>query len=262
MASIILEQVSVSFPLYDQAHRSIKNRILSSATGGRITTAQDRGGMTVVQALDQVDLIIEHGNRVGLVGHNGAGKSTLLRVLAGIYEPNSGRMRVDGAAAPLFDITLGMDPESTGYENIVLRGLYLGMSRRQIRAAMDEIADFTELGEFLTLPLRTYSAGMRMRLAFAVSTAIAPDILLLDEGIGAGDSAFIDKARNRLGAFTAQAGIIVLASHSPELLLSMCQNAVLMEHGRIIAIGGTAEILQLYDSRRHAPQPAPVPVPP
>jgi ABC-2 type transport system ATP-binding protein/lipopolysaccharide transport system ATP-binding protein len=203
----------------------------------------------VVQALEDVTLHFQHGDRVGLVGHNGAGKTTLLRVLAGIYEPGSGTVRVEGHVAPLFDISLGMDTESNGYENIVLRGLFLGMSRAEIKVRMDEIAEFTELGSFLELPIRTYSAGMRMRLAFAVSTAIQPDILLLDEGIGAGDAAFLEKANRRLQAFTDKAAIIVLASHSEHLVSQLCRTSVLLEHGRVVDVGKTDEILVLYRER-------------
>jgi ABC-2 type transport system ATP-binding protein/lipopolysaccharide transport system ATP-binding protein len=174
-------------------------------------------------------------------------------VLAGIYEPNEGSVSVDGSIVPLFDISLGMDPESTGYENIVLRGLYLGLTRSQIRARLDEIADFTELGDFLNLPIRTYSAGMRMRLAFAVSTSVAPDILLLDEGIGAGDAAFLHKASERLKLFTEQVSIIVLSSHSEELVRKMCSKALLMEHGRVIGAGTTEDVLTQYREMREGP---------
>jgi ABC-2 type transport system ATP-binding protein/lipopolysaccharide transport system ATP-binding protein len=145
-----------------------------------------------------------------------------------------------------------MDPESNGYENIVLRGLYLGLSRAQIRERLDEIANFTELGDFLNLPIRTYSAGMRMRLAFAVSTSIAPDILLLDEGIGAGDAAFLQKASERLRLFTEQVSIIVLSSHSEDLIRRMCNRALLMEHGRVISSGTTDEVLEQYRASREA----------
>ena len=246
MAQIRLDHVSVAFPIYDASSRSLKKRMLGAATGGRI---QSESGPSVVQALDDVTLHFQHGDRVGLVGHNGAGKTTLLRVLAGIYEPGSGTVQVDGHIAPLFDIALGMDPESTGYENIVLRGLYLGLSHDEIRARTGEIAEFTELGGFLDLPIRTYSAGMRMRLAFAVSTSIHPDILLLDEGIGAGDAAFLEKANRRLQEFTNRAAIIVLASHSEQLVTQMCPTSVLMEHGRVIRVGDTEDILARYRRR-------------
>jgi ABC-2 type transport system ATP-binding protein/lipopolysaccharide transport system ATP-binding protein len=246
MADIQLDNVSVAFPIYDANSRSLKKRLVGAATGGRI---RSEAGPSVVQALDDVTLHFGHGDRVGLVGHNGAGKTTLLRVLAGIYEPGAGTVRVDGHVAPLFDISLGMDAESTGYDNIVLRGLFLGMSRAEIAARMEEIAEFTELGGFLELPIRTYSAGMRMRLAFAVSTSIHPDILLLDEGIGAGDAAFLEKANRRLQEFTDKAAIIVLASHSEHLVSQMCRTSVLMEHGRAVCVGPTDEVLAQYRER-------------
>jgi ABC-2 type transport system ATP-binding protein/lipopolysaccharide transport system ATP-binding protein len=246
MASIELENVVVSFPVYDQGARSLKKRIISATTGGRIESDSESGKISVVQALDGVTLSFRHGDRVGLVGHNGAGKTTLLRVLAGIYEPTIGTAEIKGHAAPLFDVALGMDPESTGYENIVLRGLFLGLTHKQIDARVDEIAEFTELGSFLELPIRTYSAGMRMRLAFAVSTSIEPDILLLDEGIGAGDAAFLEKAERRLKEFTDKAAIIVLASHSEGLIRQMCDTAILMEHGKVLRQGKTEEVLAHY----------------
>lgn len=203
----------------------------------------------MVRALENVTLHFQHGDRIGLVGRNGAGKTTLLRVLAGIYEPEVGTVRVEGHVAPLFDLSLGMDPEGTGYENILLRGLFLGIRRADIATRVDEIAAFTELGGFLELPIRTYSAGMRLRLAFAVSTSFQPDILLLDEGIGAGDAAFLEKVKRRLQEFASKATIIVLASHSEQLVRQMCSTAVLMEHGRIIAFSSTSEVLALYRER-------------
>lgn len=248
MASIRLDNVSVSFPIYSVAMRSIKNRLIHSATGGRILSELG-SGRSVIQALTDVSLSLSSGDRLGLVGHNGAGKSTLLRVLAGIYEPMCGTVRIEGSTVPMFDITLGMDPESTGYENIMLRGLYMGLSRAQIKSRMDEIAEFTELGEFLDLPIRSYSAGMQMRLAFAVSTVVSPDILLLDEGIGVGDAAFIKKATDRLRQFTDQVSILVLASHADDLIRRMCNKAVLMEHGRVLAFGPVDEVITAYHAR-------------
>ncbi len=148
----------------------------------------------VINALRDITVDINHGDRVGLVGHNGAGKSTLLRLLSGIYEPTSGTSEVRGRVAPVFDLGVGMDPEISGLENIIIRGLFLGMTRKQMVARIDDIADFTELGDFLRMPLRTYSTGMRVRLALGVVTSIDPEILLLDEGIGAVDAAFLEKA--------------------------------------------------------------------
>jgi len=244
MAFIKLQNVSVNFPIYDSSTRSFKNRILPGKLGGKIGTLP--GHVAVVEALRDITYCFDHGDRVGLIGHNGAGKTTMLRVLAGRYEPSLGEIHCEGQVAPLFDIFLGMDTEATGYENIYLRGLFLGMTHNEIKRKLDEIAAFTELDDFLHLPLRTYSAGMRMRLAFAVSTSINPDILLLDEGISAGDSAFLEKAEMRLADFTKRAGIIVLASHSNILIKKLCKTAILMDHGQITMTGEVDEVLDRY----------------
>lgn len=244
MALIRLNHVSVSFPIYSAGSRSIRARLMAAGSGGRIGT--DKASHVVVRGLHDVTVEIEHGDRVALIGRNGAGKTTMLRVMAGIYEPIAGAALIEGKVAPLFDVGLGMDPESSGYENILLRGLYLGLSRAEVRAKADEIAEFTELGSFLSLPLRTYSAGMQTRLSFAVSTSIDPEILLLDEGIGAGDAAFLQKARRRLDGFAARAGILVLASHSEKLVRQLCTRAILLDQGAIVAMGPLDEVLQRY----------------
>lgn len=240
-ASVVLDGVHVSFPIYSGASRSLRHHIMGAGTGGRVgADSQDR---VVIEALSDISLSLSQGDRVGLVGHNGAGKTTLLRVIAGIYAPWQGRVEVTGRVAPLFDISLGIDMESTGYENIRLRGLYLGLTRAQIEARTGQIAEFTELGPFLHMPVRTYSAGMLTRLGFAVSTSIEPEILLLDEGIAAGDAAFMEKANARLHEFIEMAGIMVLASHSDPLIEMFCNKAVLMERGRIIRAGSVDEVL-------------------
>jgi ABC-2 type transport system ATP-binding protein/lipopolysaccharide transport system ATP-binding protein len=243
MPSIELDNVSVSFPVYSAGARSLKNAMISATTGGRIG---NKANHLVVQALDQVSLSFRHGDRVALVGHNGAGKTTLLRVIAGIFEPPSGTVRVEGKVTPMFDTSLGIDPDFTGNENIILRGLYLGMTKSDIMARMKDIADFTELGQFLELPVRTYSMGMQARLAFTMATCIEPEILLLDEGIGAGDEAFLDKANVRLDSFIAKTGILVLASHHIALIRRFCNKAVLMEHGRVALSGDLDEVLEAY----------------
>jgi len=171
-----------------------------------------------------------------------------LRVIAGIYEPVTGWVAVEGRSVPLFDVGLGTDPESSGYENIQLRGLFLGLSKAEIRRKTDEIAEFTGLGPFLDMPLRTYSSGMQARLSFAISTCIEPEILLLDEGIGAGDAAFMEQASRRLDQLVQQTGILVLASHSEGLLRRLCNKAFLFEHGRVVAEGSVEEILARYRS--------------
>ena len=244
MAAICLQEVSVCFPIYDGVSRSLKNRIVTASTGGRISAVS--GQPTVVNALDGVSFRIEHGDRVALIGHNGAGKTTLLRVLAGIYIPVRGRVRRTGKVAPLFDTGFGMDPDATGYENIRLRALYLGMSKAQLAERVEEIADFAELGSFLGMPLRTYSAGMQTRLAFAVSTSIDPEILLLDEQIGAGDAAFMVKASERLEKLVQRSGILVLASHSDDAVQRFCTKAIVLEHGRVKFYGPSEEALEVY----------------
>ena len=229
MAHISIENLTVEFAIFGANSRSLKNQILSQATGGRVMSgARD---IVTVRAIDGLNLEIKDGDRIGLVGHNGSGKTTLLRVLAGIYKPSGGALTITGRVGALLDPTAGMDPESTGIENIYLRGYMMGMTRREIAAKLDDIAEFTELGEFLSLPMRTYSAGMFARLAFGVSTAAHNDILLIDEGIGAGDAGFQKKARARIESLFDRTPIVILASHSEELIGEFCNRRVEMEHG-------------------------------
>ena len=242
MVSIATRDASVDFPIFDAKTRSLKKTVLGMV-GGNISS-EDR--IPVIQALHGVTLDLDHGARVGLVGHNGAGKSTLLRLLAGIYEPTSGTAVVTGRVAPVFDLGVGMDPEISGYENIIIRGLFLGMNRKQMDERVDDIAEFTELGDFLSMPLRTYSTGMRVRLALGVVTSIDPEILLLDEGIGAVDAAFLEKARGRLSDLVDRAGLLVFASHSDEFLRQLCTSAIWMNHGTVKAHGPLDDVLRAY----------------
>jgi ABC-type polysaccharide/polyol phosphate transport system ATPase subunit len=229
MAHISIENLTVEFAIFGANTRSLKNTILSSATGGRVMS--DARNIVTVRAIDNISLEINDGDRIGLVGHNGSGKTTLLRVLAGIYKPNGGAITIEGQVGALLNPTAGMDPESTGIENIYLRGYMMGMSRREIAAKLDDIAEFSELGDFLELPMRTYSAGMFARLAFAISTAAHNDILLIDEGIGAGDAAFQKKVQQRIESLFNRTPIIILASHSDALISEFCTRRVQMEHG-------------------------------
>ena len=242
MVSIATENACVDFPIFDAKSRSLKKTVLGMV-GGNIASG---GKVPIIEALRDITVNLEHGARVGLVGHNGAGKSTLLRLLAGIYEPTRGTATVVGRVAPVFDLGVGMDPEISGYENIIIRGLFLGMTRKQMEERVDDIADFTELGDFLAMPLRAYSTGMRVRLALGVVTSIDPEILLLDEGIGAVDAAFLDKARQRLSDLVDRAGLLVFASHSDEFLMQLCDTAIYMEHGRIKQQGELREVLRAY----------------
>ncbi|MBC8130468.1 MAG: ABC transporter ATP-binding protein [Rhizobiaceae bacterium] len=250
MASIKLDAVSVDIPIYNSSNRSLKNNIISAATGGQIKVRE--GGRVSVRALDQVTLHIEHGARIALIGHNGSGKSTILRVMAGIYEPTGGRVAVEGQVAPLFDFGFGMDGDSTGWENIMLRGVLLGLSQSEVRERIDEIAAVSDLGEFFDMPIRTYSAGMVTRLAFAVSTSVKTDILLIDEGIGAGDAAFLERAKARMTTFIGEAGLLVLASHSDALIREWCDTAVWMEHGCIRQHGPIDDVIAAYHQSLHA----------
>jgi ABC-type polysaccharide/polyol phosphate transport system ATPase subunit len=240
-AHIALRNVSVRFPVLSFRDRSLRSRFVSAVTLRRNTAIPH-----IVSALNDVILDIRAGDRVAIIGANGAGKTTLLRVLAGIYHPTSGSVDVLGRCLPLFDLSAGFDEEATGYENIMRRGLVIGARRSEIDAKRAEIAAFTELGERLDLPLRTYSSGMMLRLIFAVATAIEGEIVLLDEWIGVGDQQFRKKARQRLDEIVVRAGILVLASHDIELIKSTCNRAILLEEGRIVAAGATDEILGQY----------------
>lgn len=241
----------VEFPIFDAKARSLKKAFLGKAGG---TIGRNTDNVIVIEALRDITLSLRMGDRVGLVGHNGAGKSTLLRLLSGIYEPTRGRTAVRGRVAPVFDLGVGMDPEITGYENIIIRGLFLGQTRKQMAAKVDEIADFTELGEYLSMPLRTYSTGMRVRLAMGVVTSIDPEILLLDEGIGAVDAEFLKKAQSRLQALVERSGILVFASHSNEFLARLCKTAIWIDHGTVKMTGSIEEVVRGYegdDAARH-----------
>ena len=245
MVSIDVWSASVDFPIFDAKSRSLKKLALGKV-GGKIGS---EGRVPIIEALHDINISLRHGDRVGLVGHNGAGKSTLLRLLAGIYEPTRGSSRIVGKVAPVFDLGVGMDPEISGYENIMIRGLFLGMGRREMEKRVDDIAEFTELGDYLSMPLRTYSTGMRVRLALGVVTSIDPEILLLDEGIGAVDAEFLAKARDRLNELVERSGILVFASHSDEFLADLCDTAIWMDQGTIREHGPLRDVLHHYKGR-------------
>ena len=232
MSYITAQNLVVEFPLFNNTHRSIKNALLHATTGGRL--AKYAGKTTGVRALDALSFEIKKGERVGLMGHNGSGKTTLLRVLAGAYEPTHGALHLKGRVASLLDISLGMDHDATGYENIFLRGIMMGLSPVEIRDRTDEIAAFTELGEYLDMPVRTYSSGMQLRLAFAVSTSVQADIIVMDEWLSVGDASFMAKASERLQKLVDGASILVIASHDEGLINTICNRGFRMEHGRIV----------------------------
>ncbi len=237
MVAITLEGVCVDYAVYGAGSRSIKKSLLRGGTGSRVS--HDAHHRITVHALRDISLQFQEGDRIGLVGPNGAGKSTLLRTIAGIYEPARGRVRVHGRVTTLFSLNLGIDEEATGLENITLRGLAAGMTKREIERHAADIADFTELGEYLNFPILTYSAGMKARLAFAISTVVEPEILLMDEWIGAGDADFIEKARRRLNSMVNEASMLVLASHNHNLIKRVCNGVVELEAGHVKRVGST-----------------------
>lgn len=226
-------EISVSFPIYENSHRSLKKAVLNLTTGGRI--GRDAGNHAVVTALDQLSFRFSDGERIALVGHNGSGKTTLLRTLSGVYAPVSGMLETKGKIASLLDVSMGLDPDATGFENIYLRGILDGLTPAKIRSKIDEIADFSELDEYLNLPVRTYSSGMMLRLAFAISTSVEADILIMDEWLSVGDAAFAEKAEKRLGALVSNASILVVASHDPNMVQRICTRRIEMQHGSIVS---------------------------
>jgi lipopolysaccharide transport system ATP-binding protein len=243
-AHIRLEGVGVDFPVFNASSLSLKNRVLSAMTGGRIDRAHD--GHVVVRGLADINLEINAGERVGLVGHNGCGKTTLLRVLSGIYHPTQGEARIQGECVSLINISLGIDPEATGRENIRLRGAMMGMTPAETREKIDEIIAFSGLGEFIDMPFRTYSSGMQLRLAFSVSTSIRPQILVMDEWLSTGDEDFRARAELRMNDVVHATEILVLASHTRQLLEHTCNRIIWLEHGKIRMDGPAMEISEAY----------------
>jgi ABC-type polysaccharide/polyol phosphate transport system ATPase subunit len=241
---LTLENVSVSFPIYHGGSRSLKKQLLFRGSGGKL--ARDSSQRITVEALRNISLTFRADDRVALVGANGAGKTTLLRAMAGIYEPQEGVVTSRGLISPMFDIALGIDSEISGFDNIRLRGLILGLDAREIEERMADIVEFTELGDYLDIPVRTYSSGMMTRLTFAVTTCFAPEILLMDEWIIAGDAGFLKKAQRRIETFLEKTSIVVLASHSEEICRRWCNQAVWMERGEVKAQGEIGGILDAY----------------
>jgi lipopolysaccharide transport system ATP-binding protein len=234
VTSIVLDNCSLELPIYGTINRSLKGVMMASATGGRIAAASKR--VTVVEALRNINLDIRAGDRVGLMGHNGSGKTSLLRMIAGIYEPTSGRIRVDGQVSSFINLGQGMDMEATGRENILLCGLMFGMGFDDINRLADSIASFSGLGDFMDMPVRTYSTGMVMRLMFSIVTSVPAEILLMDEWLSVGDADFVELAEKRLYKLVESASILVLASHGHEIVDSLCNVVVRLEHGEVVGV--------------------------
>lgn len=244
MSLIDLRHVNLVFKVWKE--KRIKDILIP---GSRSFHNYEKDG--TVHALQDFTMNIQDGERVAVIGHNGAGKSSLLKMLAGIYPPASGTMKVEGRISNMFELATGFEMESTGWDNIYLRGLMLGETPEEIQEKMWEIAEFSELGDFLNMPVKYYSSGMFVRLAFSVSTAIHPDILLLDEVIAAGDAAFIEKANQRMNEMVNISKIMVLVTHSMAAAQEMCNRCIWLERGRIMMDGAPQEVTKAYlDSLR------------
>lgn len=243
MNFIELENASVTFSIYNTKTRSVRNQLIN-AIGGKVNAVDNT---VYVKAIDNISLTIKEGERVGLIGHNGAGKSTMLKLLSGIYEPTAGSIKISGYISSLTNVTMGMDPESSGYDNIIMRCIFMGMTYKEAKSRVQEIIDFSDLNEYINLPLRTYSTGMYLRLAFTIATSITPDILIMDEMIGAGDSAFIEKARQRSMGLIEKTKIIILSSHDLHILRDICNRGIWMEKGSIRMDGEINHVLDAYN---------------
>ena len=253
MDRIVAENLSVEFPIYDTTGRSLRHAMGMGRIAEIIKGSEHVGGTfskshgnLVVRALNDISFNIADGEKVGIIGHNGCGKTTLLRVLAGIYEPTLGHLKTAGRIMPLFNMTEGMTPDATGMELIYVRGVMLGLTPKQISDITPDILEFCELGHYINMPVRTYSAGMLVRLAFAITTAISADILLFDELIGAGDAHFVERAQARLESFVGRSRTMVVATHSASIMRRWCNRAILMQHGDIVKMGEVDEVLDAY----------------
>ena len=244
MSSLRLQHVSVEFPIYQAGARSLKKILFAGTTMGNL--ARDAHDRVNVRALSDISLDIADGERIGIIGANGAGKTTLLKVLAGIYKPTQGRVHISGRAMALINASVGLNADATGRENIFLRGMYMDIHPREMREHVDRIAEFTELGNYLDMPVRTYSSGMIIRLGFAISTCIRPEILILDEWLAAGDAQFLAKAQRRMEEFVSGSSVVILASHSLPLVQQWCHRAIYLRQGVAEAIGPVEEIIAQY----------------
>lgn len=245
---ITLSNVDIDFPVYSSKSRGLLNTVLGYGRGEQSRIQSIAGGPVSVSALREINVSLRDGDRIGLVGRNGAGKTTLLRVMSGVYEPTKGHLDVTGKVSSLTDMFLGMDGDATGYENIVMRALFLGFPKAAAIALRSDVEEFTELGEHLALPVRTYSSGMMLRLGFAISTALRPDILIMDEMIGAGDFHFRERAQKRLDAMLQDVKILVIASHDAAVIRTFCNRAIWLDAGRIVLAGAVEEVLAAYHS--------------
>lgn len=236
---VSLSSIELSYPIYSMKAHSLRNTLVNMAVGGSLL--KDGRDVIHVRALDKVNFELYQGDRLGIIGHNGAGKTTLLKVLAGIFEPDRGHMQINGRVTSMIDVNIGLDSSLTGRENIMAMGRMRGYHTKQIIAKIPEITEFSELGSYIELPVKTYSAGMLSRLVFAVATSLDPDVLLLDEWIGAGDAAFHEKAAQRMTDILERARVLVLATHNIHLLTQVCNKVLVLDGGKQAFFGSTED---------------------
>jgi homopolymeric O-antigen transport system ATP-binding protein len=246
MAHLHLHNLCVDFPVYHGGSPSLKRALLNAAARKQRNLTRDNSDRISVRALNDVDLEIKNGDRLAIIGANGAGKTTLLRVLAGIYEPTAGYVESSGVISSLLDVYVGFNPDATGYENIILRGMFMNLRPEVMKSHVAQIAEFCGLGPYLDMPVRTYSAGMTIRLSFAIATCVPPEVLLMDEWLSAGDASFLEKAKQRMEHFVRSSNVMVLASHSMPLLEQWCNRAILLDQGRIRASGDVKTVAAAY----------------
>jgi ABC-type polysaccharide/polyol phosphate transport system ATPase subunit len=245
MPNINIKDLCVDFPIFNAHSLSIRNVIIDKLRGRK---GNKKSSHKTVRALDQINFEVKAGDRIGLIGHNGSGKSTLLRALAGIYHPTAGSISMTGTVSTLFGTAFGVNEEMTGYENLFLNSLIFSRDYKKTSAQMEEMAEFTELGEHLNFPVRTYSAGMKVRVGFASATNMAPEILLIDEVFGMGDKNFQAKTQKRMVNLIDNTSILFLASHSNALIAQFCNKALHLSHGKVVDFGNVDDVIKSYES--------------
>lgn len=245
---IKIENVNLHYPIMGMNAVSLKNKILRWITFGKFSKNHE---INTVHALNNISIEINHGDRVGIIGANGSGKSTFLKLLAQIYPHHSGKIDISGKISSILDLSLGLIPEASGYTNIKMHSIAHNIPKKDFNNLVENIMEFSELGDFLKLPLHSYSSGMRLRLAFGLATYSAPDILLIDEVYGVGDKHFREKAKKRMQKTIDNSSILVLASHDIDILKNLCTKIAIFEHGKIIKLGPTKDVLEYYAERKN-----------
>lgn len=233
MSQIHLDKISLDFPLLVKQTRELDKHNLSESARR-------------FRALEDVSLVLNDGDRLAIIGSNGSGKTTLLRVLAGVYQPTNGKLAIEGSIGSLIEINLGIDMESTGRESMFVRAALMGMSRKEACSIVEVVREFSELGDFFDLPVRLYSSGMQFRLAFAISSLISRDILLMDEWLSVGDEAFREKSERKLESLVSSSKILVIATHSLELTKRLCNRVIWLEGGKVVEDGSPGEVIDKY----------------